>query len=600
MKKAANRIISLTLALVCLLAYIPQSHAAQLPSLPNELFLTQSVSGTCTLCSSAMMIRSIMYRHGNSNWPTVTESSLRSDAWVSGVGLRWSFSHTVGNTTVQVGHRNVSGMTLQGMKDILQEHPEGIVLYCGKLPHALLLTGFDGDILYCADTVKGISGRQVPLNQSWLGIKYGSQAAILKAVTAYWYVTDYIENGHSLTCACSDSYAGTYVATSTPTELRIRSGHGTSYSILGSIPYGAEVTVLEASGQTKDDWAHVVYNGIQGYSSMEYLEKIGKMGTVTIDVLNIRADAGTNYARVGQLQEGTRLQILEIKQVGDSQWGRIDKGWVLMDYVKLDSEETPIAMGTVTGLLNIRADTGTQYARLGQLQEGTRLEIFEIRQVGDSQWGRIDKGWVLMDYVKLDSEETPIAMGTVTGLLNIRADTGTQYARVGQLQEGTRLEIFEIRQVGDSQWGRIDKGWVLMDYVKLDGAETPTAMGTVTIDVLNVRADAGTQYAWVGQLKIGTRLEILEIKQVGDSQWGRISMGWVCMDYVKLDEAEPETITGTVNIYCLRVRSSAGTTASVVGYYYEGAQVEILETTVVNGETWGRTDKGWISMEYVS
>ena len=360
MKKAANRIISLTLALVCLLAYIPQSHAAQLPSLPNELFLTQSVSGTCTLCSSAMMIRSIMYRHGNSNWPTVTESSLRSDAWVSGVGLRWSFSHTVGNTTVQVGHRNVSGMTLQGMKDILQEHPEGIVLYCGKLPHALLLTGFDGDILYCADTVKGISGRQVPLNQSWLGIKYGSQAAILKAVTAYWYVTDYIENGHSLTCACSDSYAGTYVATSTPTELRIRSGHGTSYSILGSIPYGAEVTVLEASGQTKDDWAHVVYNGIQGYSSMEYLEKIGKMGTVTIDVLNIRADAGTNYARVGQLQEGTRLQILEIKQVGDSQWGRIDKGWVLMDYVKLDSEETPIAMGTVTGLLNIRADTGTQ------------------------------------------------------------------------------------------------------------------------------------------------------------------------------------------------------------------------------------------------
>ena len=607
MRKAAKRIIALTLVLVCLLAYIPQTHATQIPTLPDDLYLTQNVSGTCTLCSAAMMIRSGMYLHGNSNWTKVTENGLRSDAWISGAGLRWSFSHTVGNTTVQVGHQNVSGMTVESLQALLRVHPEGIVLYCGKLPHALFLTGYDGDIFYCADTVKGISGQQIMLKDSWLGIKYGSQAAILKAVTAYWYIADYTENGHSLSCACSTDYAGIYRATSTPVQLRIRAGHGKSYTVLSSIPYGAEVKVLKASGQTDDDWAHVIFDGIQGYSSMEFLERIGEMGTVNIDVLNIRADAGAGNALVGQVTKGTRLQILEIKQVDDTKWGRIEMGWVSMDYVDLDKEIAPPQMGTVTiDLLNIRADAGTQYARVGQLLGGTRLEILEIKQVGGEKWGRIDRGWVLMDYVKLDSEEaeTPIATGTVTGLLNIRSDAGTQYTRVGQLQAGTRLEFFEFTQVGTSRWGRIDRGWVLMDYVKLDGEETqtPVATGTVTIDVLNIRADAGTQYARVGQLKRGTRLEIFEIRQVGDTQWGRINSGWVSLDYVQLDdtEEEPETIGGTVTVNGLRIRSSAGTSADVVGYYYEGDRVEILETTVVDGVTWGRTDKGWISMDYVS
>jgi uncharacterized protein YgiM (DUF1202 family) len=474
MKKVAKRIIGFTLVLVCLLAYIPQSHAAQIPSLPNELFLTQNVSGTCTLCSAAMMIRSRMYRQGNSDWMAVTEDGLRSDGWITGTGLRWSFSHTVGNTTVQVGHKKVSGMTVQDLKDILQEHPEGIVLYCGKLPHALFLTGYDGDTFYCADTVKGISGQQIMLSQSWLGIKYGSQAAVLKAVTAYWYVADYMVDGHSVNCDCSDTYAGTYVSTSASTQLRIRAGHGTGYAILGTIPYGAEVTVLKASGQGSDGWAHVVYNGIKGYSSMEYLKKISRTGTVTTDLLYIRANAGTGYAIWGYLQRGNRVDILETKQVGDTLWGRIDKGWISMAYVQLDEVEPE--------------------------------------------------------------------------------------------------------------------------------PEPQSNVGTVNTDILMIRADAGTGYAALGCLERGTRVEILETKQVGDMLWGRMEKGWICMAYVQLDEAdpEPEIVIGTVNIYCLRIRSSAGTSAAVVGCYYSGTRVEILETTVVNGVTWGRTDKGWISMEYVS
>lgn len=68
-------------------------------------------------------------------------------------------------------------------------------------------------------------------------------------------------------CTCSTSYAGTYTCTTTTYPLTIRSGHGTSYSAIGSIPSGATVTVTKANGT----WAHVEYGGISGYASMEYL-----------------------------------------------------------------------------------------------------------------------------------------------------------------------------------------------------------------------------------------------------------------------------------------------------------------------------------------
>lgn len=50
-------------------------------------------------------------------------------------------------------------------------------------------------------------------------------------------------------------------------DLNIRSGPGTSYSIVGVIPYNGIVAVYSVSGT----WASVMHNGIRGYSSTAYL-----------------------------------------------------------------------------------------------------------------------------------------------------------------------------------------------------------------------------------------------------------------------------------------------------------------------------------------
>ena len=83
------------------------------------------------------------------------------------------------------------------------------------------------------------------------------------------------------------------------------------------------------------------------------------------------------------------------------------------------------------------------------------------------------------------------------------------------------------------------------------------------------------------------------------------------MKYIVLDNAtqsnavatEPVASTPadtkTVIADCLRARQTPSTSATIVGYYYQNAKVQILETQVVDGTTWGKTDKGWVSMDYV-
>lgn len=50
--------------------------------------------------------------------------------------------------------------------------------------------------------------------------------------------------------------------------LRIRSGAGTQYRILGTMPKGANVTIL---GEANSGWAQVKYGSITGYASRQYL-----------------------------------------------------------------------------------------------------------------------------------------------------------------------------------------------------------------------------------------------------------------------------------------------------------------------------------------
>ena len=149
----------------------------------------------------------------------------------------------------------------------------------------------------------------------------------------------------------------------------------------------------------------------------------------------------------------------------------------------------------------------------------------------------------------------------------------------------------------------------------------PVLMGTVNADNLNVRSEPYSTADILKRLAINTRIEILEQKIVDGVNWGRIAEGWINLNYVTIGVEFPGTdlpadntsnnvvnnsnigsgsvttnnTTTGVTTTGLNIRKDSNANATAVGSYAKGTKVTILERS--NG--WGRTDKGWINLEYV-
>lgn len=419
---------------------------------------------------------------------------------------------------------------------------------------------------------------------------------------------------------------------------------------------GEKVTVLDCSVRNTRLYAH--WTDGEGKDLSQETQQ-GVSVTVTANGVNVRSGPGTGHSVVGTANTGDALTITETSADATYTWGKFAGGWICLKYTNYQSVTAPkpeepaapqVRTGTikVNDTLRIRSGPSTGYSVVGYLSKGAKVEILEEKIVGSMVWGKIDKGWISMDYVVLDTveqkpeqkpeekpqETTPptteppvteppatepetqeppqqIVTGTVkvNDQLRVRSGPSTSTAVVGYLKKGEKVTITEQTTSASMTWGKTDKGWVSMNYVQLDTpAEQPAPKvmtGTVKVnDFLRVRTGPGTSYAIAAYLSPKAKVEITEQKTVGSTLWGKTAKGWVSMDYVVLDgnteaPAKPQTVKKTVTADCLRIRSAAGTSNKIVAYLYKGATVEILETKAVGNTQWGRTAKGWISMDYV-
>lgn len=173
------------LAMICMICFgITQlsgvtAEAVTCTSVGNgNVYLKQSGSGTCTLCASTMMLRRAAVFDGNTQWKKMTEAAVRKSAWLEGAGLRWSFSYA----GMQVQHGELPGGSANKKQviNLLEQHPEGIVLYDRTVPHAVLLTDYTNGTFYCSDPATGIAKGRIALNRSY--------RVQLEKATAYWYI----------------------------------------------------------------------------------------------------------------------------------------------------------------------------------------------------------------------------------------------------------------------------------------------------------------------------------------------------------------------------------------------------------------------------
>ena len=393
---------------------------------------------------------------------------------------------------------------------------------------------------------------------------------------------------------------GTVVCT---TGVNIRSGPGINYNKVGAAYNGQRISIYETVNSGGSFWGRI---GTNQWISLTYVkldstntgntgntgnggviwEGTGgnnntnvtyQVGTVTASGLNVRSAPGVGNPVVGSYRKGDQVKIYSQTTQNNMLWGMTDKGWVSMNYISLISggnnggnngngNSTVIATGVVKANtnLNVRNGAGTGYTKVGSLSGGSVVNIYERVTVGGMEWGRVGTNqWVSLAYVTLNTNNggsiiTPsTGLGTVissTGL-NVRNGAGTNYTRVGSLAPGTQVNIYEVTTVGTQQWGRIGTNqWVCMTYIRMNsssnGGTTIPSTGytgrVVNCTQLNVRAAAGTNNAIVGRLTPGTTVTVYELTYVNGVAWGRISTGWVCMQYIQLTSTGSGSNSGVI------------------------------------------------------
>lgn len=180
-KKVISLIVSVSLAFSVSINYrANDTQAATFADITaDNVFLKQKTAETCTACAAAMMLRRAAILRGDSNWKSITESSVKSVAWAD--GLFWDFTYSKFN----VVHGNLTGSASSKKSkliNLLKEHPEGIVLYYsgGSKQHAVLLTHYEDGVFYCSDPDWGKPDGIIPLNKSLYVTAENAQY--------YWYI----------------------------------------------------------------------------------------------------------------------------------------------------------------------------------------------------------------------------------------------------------------------------------------------------------------------------------------------------------------------------------------------------------------------------
>lgn len=150
----------------------------------------------------------------------------------------------------------------------------------------------------------------------------------------------------------------------TTANLNLRTGPGTSYSIIRVIPKGAQVEVYSTSG----GWAKVTHGGSTGYCSTTYLQyKTSTDIRITTEELNLRSGPGTSYSILAVMPKGAKVNLLSVS----GYWAKViyngTTGYAHTSY--LVKEGTAVSIAITKGLVSaptkqiaLTFDAGWEYS----------------------------------------------------------------------------------------------------------------------------------------------------------------------------------------------------------------------------------------------
>ena len=390
--------------------------------------------------------------------------------------------------------------------------------------------------------------------------------------------------------------------------LIVRREADSNSAIVGSLANGDTVDIHEIKvvnghqwGRTSGGWILLTYAKVTMKKDLDYSNNADVLAYTFAATVrqnaNVRADASDSADVVGTLKKDDRIAVTMLKLSNNVVWGYNGTGWVKRDDFHIDTANYIVVADSVT-VRDAAASSGTMTEKI---VKGVEVEITDL-MVGDATiWGYTAKynGWINLasKYVKrtnaptIEKDDSDSATGLMATVINtdsvrVREDDTTSSKQIGSLKRGTTVIVWDVN--GDEDWYKVDSnqdgdydydgdGWVYAQYLDIyeagsgddeegsDGTGTSTSVETGlgivanTYTGVNVRTGAGTGNGLVGKILTGTTVEILEVKQVGAAKWGRVSQGWICMDYVTMIKNYP--IAGDSTNTNNNTQSNAGTNA---------------------------------------
>ena len=356
-------------------------------------------------------------------------------------------------------------------------------------------------------------------NGDWIEIK-------LSLGQTGWIVNWLVTKDNETNSEQAATSTGKKLAKANTDQLRIRSGPGTSFPIVGFINQGQEVTILDQN----ENWYKITSSFGEGWVIREFLDiqtaqspstssSNPKIGTVTADTINIRTEASASSPIIGKLTYGTNVTITS-KQ---NSWLEISfsslKGWVKAEFIETQSgtaKDTPKntstgEYGTVTAeSLSVRSDSSLNASIIGSVSKGKQFAILEE----NNNWAKIEYesgsfGWVSGWYLEKTTASTPAKQSVrdskVTILhngTNIRKEAKVQSNVVALANEG---DTFTVKRIVND-WYEIElkngrtgfvAGWIASmngsnTQIQKSGAESYLKNKTIVLDPGHGGGDNGT------------------------------------------------------------------------------------------------------------
>ena len=152
----------------------------------DDVYIMQTRAHTCTLVAATMMLRNYSCQRGTP-YEMVTDTGVGHYAWTKQWGLSQNFTIGQVQVTCNADIRNAIDKKAY-LINVLQFHPEGVVIYDTGAPHAIYLFGYDADTdtFYCADTTHRNGGHAIPLEESIIRGK--TQQDKVNTIDKIWYV----------------------------------------------------------------------------------------------------------------------------------------------------------------------------------------------------------------------------------------------------------------------------------------------------------------------------------------------------------------------------------------------------------------------------